>query len=55
MCMYESMQFKYTVCISNCSLDENEIGSDGGVALGGALTANVMLETLRYAVVVSLS
>ena len=36
------------------SLEENEIGSDGGVALGGALTVNVILETLRYAVVVLL-
>ena len=36
-----------TVCISNCSLDENNIGPEGGVALGESLTVNQTLQTLR--------
>ena len=38
---------KYTVCVSNCSLDKNEIGPEGGVALGEALALNQTLQTLR--------
>ena len=38
---------EYTVCVSNCSLDSNEIGPEGGVALGEALTVNQTLQTLR--------
>ena len=37
-----------TVCVSpNCSLDWNEIGVKGGVALGETLTVNQTLQTLR--------
>ena len=38
---------KYTVCVSNCSLDENEIGPEEGVALGESLAVNQTLQTLR--------
>ena len=37
----------YTVCVSNCSLDGNEIGPEGGMALGGALAVNQTLQELR--------
>ena len=38
---------KYTVCVSNCSLDGNRIGAEGGVALGESLAVNQTLQTLR--------
>jgi len=34
-------------CISNCSLDQCQIGPEGGVALGKALTVNQMVKRLR--------
>ena len=36
-----------TVCVSNCSLNWNKIGAEGGVALEEALTVNQTLQTLR--------
>ena len=38
---------KYTVCVSNCSLDRNKIGREVGVALGECLAVNQTLQTLR--------
>ena len=38
---------KYTMCVSNCSLDWNRIGYEGGVVVGEALTVNQTLQTLR--------
>jgi len=35
------------VCVPNYSLDRNEIGPEGGVALGKALAVNQTLQTLR--------
>ena len=36
-----------TLCVSNCSLDGNRIGPEGGVSLGEALAVNQTLQTLR--------
>lgn len=35
------------VYMSNCSFDQNEIRSEGGMALGEALNFNHTLQTLR--------
>jgi len=41
------------VCISNCRLDQNQIGPEGGVALGKALTGSQMLQILRWLMLVT--
>lgn len=39
--------------VSNCSLDLNKIGSEGGVALGEALANNQTLQELRLLLTLS--
>ena len=43
--------FTLCVCVSNCSVDSNDIGPEGGAALGEALTVNQTLRELKYVAV----
>lgn len=43
----QAISLATALCVSNCSLDQNDIGPEGAVALGEALTVNQTLQEMR--------